>query len=194
MVTNRLLFVLGIAAMLATCPVTSEANPAAAWDAFKLASFTDIVITPAFEDGITVYELAMGSDPTVTFGGNTYDVNWIQGVFAVGLTEATDFTATEGTNSLGWKWDAKESPGESAGYHGEGTDRLEPGDDPMEFSYATFVAAPGSVIPGFHLAYQDGGEQKTDWFKVVPEPSSLVMLGGPLLGSLALMRRRLRRR
>ena len=192
MVTNRLLFVLGIAAMLATCPLTAESNPAAAWDAYKLASFDQIDIIPPFADGIKEYQLVMGSNPTVTFGGNTYGVNWIQGVFALGATEATDFTATEGTNSLGWIWDAKDSPGEIAGYHGEGTNRLHPSQT-MDFSYATFlVPVPGSVIPGYHLAYQDGDLQKTDWF-AAPEPSSLIALGAPLVGCLALMRRRLHR-
>ncbi len=193
MVRYRALPAVALAAVLATCLVTSQAT-AASWDSFKEAVFSDIVITPELQGGTTVYQLAMGTNPTVTFGGNTYDVNWIQGVYAVGVTQATSFTATEGTNSKGWGWDYKSTGGTIAGYHGTGSNRLYPSET-MDFSYATLVADPDSMIPGFHLAYQDGGDQKTDWFKgeTLPEPSTLLALATPLVGCIALMRRRLRR-
>lgn len=173
---RRLGFVL-ILVLMACVPAIE--STAAAWPSFKLADFDQIYITPQLGGSQTSYTLELGAHPTITFEGNTYAVNWIQTVYVVAEPKTAPFTATEGSNSKGWSWDDKSG---IAGYDGTGgSNRLYP-EESMTFSFNQFQAAPGSVLAGFHLGYQDGGSEETDWFKgnPVPEPSALISLAVPM--------------
>ena len=189
---NRPMPALVLGLVLASCLVASPAV-AAAWNSLMPATFTGIQVAPGLTSGITDYELVLGPSAQITIGPDTYPVNWIQAYYVVGETSPPVFTATEGTTSTGWTWEGKDTGGQIAGWHGTGGNRLYPGDT-MEFSFGEFLI-PDAVLSGIHIAYQVGEDEVTDWRKSylnAPEPSSLAVMGVVIVGSLTLMRRRVR--
>ena len=182
--------------------VPAVQSAAASWSSFQLAEFTGIHISPALGSGTIDYTLRLNSDPnppTITFGGATYDVNWIQAVYIVAGSQST-FKATEGDCPMEWAWDDKDNPGQIAGYRGTGSTRLYRGQT-MSFSFDEFGPEPGEeldVMIGFHLGYQVDDIEYTGWFKgptipddgSVPEPTSIAALMIPVAGLVLYRRKR----
>lgn len=190
-----------VMAFLAVCLACYHAPSAMAWpdpeppswSSFYPASFSDIYLTPSLGTDILDYTLTIGAAPKITLGANSYDVNWVTAYFVVSQDEATDFTATNGTTVTDWKWEFKSMPGRISGWIGEGSQRIYPGQQ-KALGFGSFDITNNAVLSGFHLGYQDGDVEVTDWYKgtllVVPEPSSLLVLVGGLSAVAATRRRR----
>lgn len=168
------------------------------WSSFNPVSFTNIYLNPSFAEGVLVYDLALGSSPTITIGANTYDVAWIGALFAVGEEPDVIFLASNGTLVTDWHWEYKAGPGGGtiAGWLAEGdAQRLYPLGNPQgnpsskTFDYGSFDLDSVTVLPGLHVGYLDGGTVMTAFYKV-PEPASCIALGAMLLASAATLRRR----
>lgn len=185
------------ASLLLLVMVTSA--PAQNWNSFAQATCTGITLTPSFASGVTSYQLCLSNGATL----NGVPINWIQAFYAVGGTQATTFTATDNSNSLGWGFDFKQNPnGEIAGWAGSGdASRLHTPTTPNTtvcgtFQYGTFTIPVGSsVIPGFHIGY---GDTQSGFFKcpvtAVPElPTALLTFGISFISAIPLLRYKPRR-
>lgn len=163
---------------------------ASSWSSFAPATVSGLHITPALESGVVNYTVTLDSDATITVSSGTYSLDWIQSFYILGREDSDTFTASKGASANNWTWDESSNPGQTAGWVGNGGERiLSGGSKTFEFGKLTF--APNKVIPGFHLAYQTPDGQVTGPYRTtfVPEPSSLLGLAS-LFGGLAAWRRR----
>lgn len=169
------LHISALLALMIACTATATAE-AASWSSFTPAILEDIYVTPPLADGITAYTLSLGSNPTITLDGNTYPVLWLQAFYAVGDTAQTVVDGTPAGNSLGWTWEAKTSPGDIAGWHGDGQSRLYPTQS-GQFNYGTLTVYNGAVAVGVHAGYDIGGGTvvtafHTDTMQPPPPPNN----------------------
>jgi hypothetical protein len=200
--TRRLpVMVLCAVAILCWSPKDSRADPMASWSAFKDGWFTGVTVTPLFTTGVLQYTVALSAAPTVTIGGTTYDVTWMQAVAVVSASQNEGFTAT-GSDFGVWKWDSKSAPGTGlnvAGWETTGANRLLPGQSQV-FTFTTFDLGSTAVFPGYHVGYSYWiGETRIDdseWVKDIPEVPAplLAALGAPLAAFGHAARSRFRRR
>lgn len=176
-----------------------DADPPS-WSSFALAdAFLDMYLSPPLATGVLNYSLILGSNPQIVLGGNTYNVDWVQAYFVVSQDQSTGFTATNGSVVTDWTWEAKSLPGQIAGWHGEGTNRVYPGQSKALGFAPGFDITGNAVLSGLHLQYSGPGFMNTGWYKdplpdvVIPEPVPplLAGLGGTFLASLTMLRRRL---
>jgi hypothetical protein len=168
------------------------------WSAFDAATFTGITVD-ASPDGLS-YVLSLSGAPTLTVGGNTYDVTWCQGFFLLDPTGVDTILSSEGGSPAGWGYNTKpgNEPFSVVGWTATGSSpRLLPGVGSKTFTLSSFDA-PEGVIYGYHLGYRtaDGGtgimSVVTHHFKdtPVPEPGSLVVAATMLAGTVVFVRRR----
>ncbi|MHB9036414.1 MAG: hypothetical protein ACYC64_07085 [Armatimonadota bacterium] len=177
------------------------------WNSFSEASFTGITVSPAFATNVLTYNVSLGAAPTITISGNTYNVVWVQGFYALSADGVQEFYAggsniTSGGNT--WKWVANPNIGSPnnyvvAGWEAQGNPaRITPGNN-KSFSYTHFqIPQNVSVILGLHVGYWNAGTQEnvTARYKPgnpeVPEASALLLggIGAPFLGMAAMARRR----
>lgn len=183
--------VVGVLAVvvLATCAMADPPS----WSSFVPASFDGIHVTPSLTQNSLDYTISLDAYPKITLGATTYDVNWVQAFFVVSQDQATGFVATNGSVVTDWTWEEKQNPGRIAGWHGEGSNRIYPGGS-KEIGFQEFDVTGNTVLSGFHIGYQNGSSEVTNWYKgdapPVPEPSSLIALLTGFIGCGYLLRRR----
>jgi hypothetical protein len=174
---------------------------AASWDGFAPATVEGISLDKPLQGGVLDYRLELNSAPTITIGGKTYTVNWIQAFYVASDTADGAFLATGGSGPSGWSWDSKTNPGQISGWSGKGNDRLKPGDSAL-ISFGSFDPLGTPVVPAYHIGYQVGGKEVTGWYRTgsgsgsagAPEPAGLVALCTGMAGlSGALWLRKTRR-
>ena len=163
------------------------------WDAFKLADFSGIYLSPSLETDVLTYTLSLGEHPTMTYNSVTYDVKWVTAYFVVSQNDTKFFSATnDGTSPLDWKWEKNPDLPATlvAGWH-DGDDTLNPGSS-ATLVFGSLNITDNAVLSGLHVSYNS----TTGWFKgtlpPVPEPSSLAGLAIAAALSLPLLRRRKR--
>jgi len=167
------------------------------WEAFDDADITGVTVSAA-PDGLD-YVLSLSGAPTLTVGGDTYEVTWCQGFFLLDPTGDETILAT-GSDNGAWTWGTKppgSQPHAVVGWEApiDPSDRISLGGS-RTFTLTSFDA-PEGVMYGYHLGYRmsDGGTgyaTVTDHFKdtPVPEPGSLVVAATVLAGMGAFIRRR----
>jgi len=164
----------------------------ASWSSFIDSAITGITISPSLASNVFDYTVSVGSAPTVTFGGITYNVVWVQAWYIVGFTGSENFIATPGYAPPDWKWESKTTPGRIVGWQGQGNERVYPGQSKF-FTFTTFNITNMPVVEGYHLGYVNPGNSTvyTAWFKnTVPEPGSMAALAIGLSALAAFRRRR----
>lgn len=193
---NRYVTTLGLLLVLACLPAC--ASLAASWTSFIPAAFSGIQLTPAPATGQLTYTLSLGPTPKITIGSNTFDVNWVQAFYLISQEPKQGFTCAAGSAVTDWQWESKTNPGYIAGWHGQGSNRIEVGES-KNFEFASLNLQGNSVVPGLHVGYQSGCREITGYYKGnlstvpnVPEPTGAGALIAGLCG-LPLAARRLRR-
>jgi hypothetical protein len=169
----------------------------ASWDALELATVSGISLDKPLQAGVLEYTLALDSAPSITIGGNTYAVNWVQAFYVASGTPDGAFIATSGSGPNGWSWDSKSSPAQISGWTAKASSRLNPGDS-ASFRFGSFDPQGNAVATAFHIGYQGADKQVTGWYKVyrvsntqgVPEPAGILALCAGLSGLLGLAWRR----
>ena len=172
------------------------ATASPAWSAFNAASVSDMSL--AVDE--LKYTLTLGPNPTLTYLGTTYTLNWLQSFCLVSDAPGHYFAASAGPAGT-WDFDTwfnDTSKIAVAGWSGSGSaDRLCPGQS-KQFVYTSLDTTGNAVIPGFHAGYGTAG--MTAFFKVtlppspgpnpqIPEWGSL-FLAAPALPLLAGLRKR----
>jgi len=170
---------------------TTFAASAASWSSFQPAEFVDVYVAPLLTSGTTIYTLTLGNSPQVIISNNTHPISWIGAFYAVGYDNDSEINAGPIFSSIGWTWDAKQNPGDIAGWYSNGQDRLYPGQSAL-FEYACFQVPTGSVIVGLHIGYDIGNNTiMTDFRRgtissppYIPEfpASTLAAIGSVMLG------------
>lgn len=164
----------------------------ASWSSFIDSAITGITVSPSLASNVFDYTVSLDSAPTVTFGGITYNVVWLQAWYIVSLTGNENFTATPGYAPPDWKWESKTTPGRIVGWQGQGAgERIYPGQT-KQFQFASFDITDKPVVEGYHIGYvTPTGTVYTAWFKnTVPEPGSIAALAIGLSALIGLRRRR----
>lgn len=195
--------------------VTAAAAAPPSWNAFDTAQFEGIYITPSLVSGVLSYELEIGPNAKVIVGTAAHDIGSIQDFYIVSQDSNTAFTATDGSNSMGWSWGTKNLPRRGgpvvAGWAGTGNNQLHPGDK-MTFSFGSLGITGNAVLAGFSVKYGDhmsgggcggmgmggmgggGMDDASHWVKgcvqPVPEPSSIFALISGIAGMGTLVWRR----
>lgn len=164
---------------------------AASWSSFQPAKFADIYFAPPLISETAIYTLTLGANPQVIINSNTYSIRWIGAFYAVGSDIDSEINAGPISSSVGWTWDAKQSPGDIAGWYSSGQNRLYPGQSAV-FEYANFEVPTGNVIVGLHVGYDIGNNTiMTDFRRgtvssppYIPEfpAGSLAALGSVMFG------------
>jgi hypothetical protein len=183
-----------IAVSILIVVIAGSANAGApSWSAFKPADFSDIFITQSLAKDVLTYTLSVGPNPTVSFSGHTYDVNWVQAYYVVSQDSETPFNATEGTTPTDWDWQAKGKDIVVAGWSGQGNSRIYPNES-KTLQFGSFDISENAVLSGMHVGYQAGNCDNSGWFKgsleAVPEPSALICLAVGLTGIVSVVSRR----
>ena len=178
-------------------PTTASFAAVPAFSAFHPATVSGILLDV---DGLN-YTLTLGTSPTLTYLGTTYQVNWLQSFCLVSDVDNHYFTASGGSAGS-WDFDtSKNDPTKIAvaGWAGSGSgSRLYPRQS-KEFLFSSLDITGNAVAPGFHAGYGTAG--LTAHFKdtLPPGPSPAIPEWGSLslgllaLPPVALFRRRPRR-
>ncbi|MCE5315621.1 MAG: PEP-CTERM sorting domain-containing protein [Armatimonadota bacterium] len=187
----------GIAALILLWALGTPAG-AASWADFKTADISGIYLTPSPATDVLTYTLTLGSNPTITIDGHTYAVNWVQAYYLVSQDKTTSIGATDANVVTLWTWESKSNPGDIAGWHGEGSNRITPGKEKI-FEYKTLNIDNNAVLSGLHVGYQlNSTTEDTDFFKTtlspeVPEASSMALFGSGLITLCPMVWRRRRK-
>jgi hypothetical protein len=173
---------------------TGVASPdPASWSSFMDAAISGVTLDQPLATNVLEYTLTVGPAPKLIFGGNTYDIVWVQAWYVVSLTGAEDFIAEPGYAPPDWKWESKTIPGRIVGWQGQGNERVYPGQSKF-FTFTSFDITNMPVVAGYHLGYTNpgGGTVYTAWFKdtQIPEPGTLIGLASMALGAVFGFRRR----
>jgi hypothetical protein len=200
-----------IAAITVLCIVMAvgacSTTLAESWSSFKDAAFTGISLHPMLATSKLEYTVTLDPGATVSFGGNTYDINWIGGFYVRTTVETDHFNATNDSTSNDWTWDQNPTHGpdfQVVGWKATGNaDRLHVAPGAVKkFYFGTLDLGPTDVTTAFHIGYlDDTGKAKTDFFSGsvpdhpvgnVPEPSGVLAGMTFLAGAGLIGRRRLR--
>ncbi len=172
---------------------------AASWSAFTEAEFSGITFDKPLQVDVLDYTITIDPNPTITVGGKTYEIDWVQSFYVLAAEPGGTFVATDGQGNM-WSWDSKTSGGgQISGWTGQGNNRLRPGQSGT-FHFATFDPKGHPLAAGFHVAYRDGDDVITGWYSfrtgfhnsMIPEPSPMVCFGVAGVGMLGLVLRRRR--
>jgi hypothetical protein len=189
---TRLALCLGLLAVLALSG-TAMAGPS--WSSFEEATFSGITLSEGSSTAPYDFILSLGSAPTITVDGATYDVSWVQGFYLLGKDSTTTFNATDAGTS-DWNWSTK-PPGDTGPYSVAGWEASGAGDrmyvdTSKTFSLSSFDGMDDTVY-GLHLGYGNSEFFVTKKFKgdlPVPEPSSVLVIATGLGGLATFVRRR----
>lgn len=200
MITRLTMAVVVVLVVLAGLPAVSQINrnPAPSTNAFKDATFLEMYLTPSIATNLLQYTFSLGNNPRFIDSGVTYSMTSIEAFYVVS-TSATDFTATGG-NAGTWVWDAKGSNQKSVAGWQAGTNssnHLHKNENKTA-AYTTLNVTGVPVTSGLHI-YFSGGSKTDGYYRgtlsaspplEVPEPAPFVALGGVLLASVTMLRRR----